>query len=195
MAPDGYLRMNDTPARISIPTAANRLASSSSDDLARGSGKFIGNVAMAITPMELAAGAKMSSFGKSGYVVAAEGGSPLTGVRANQLAGASREALVRSELAAKYPGAVVQNEVYLRTVSGAHAIDPLTGTARRIDSIVIQNGRVVDSVEVTSLTANKTAQIRKEFRIRNNGGTFIRDRATGQLIDLSQTPTQVIRRQ
>ncbi|WP_430444412.1 hypothetical protein [Sphingorhabdus contaminans] len=71
-ATDSFLRMNDTPARISIPAAANRLANSSSDDLARGGGKLFGHVVMAITPMELAAGARMSSFGKSGYVTAAE---------------------------------------------------------------------------------------------------------------------------
>jgi exopolysaccharide biosynthesis protein len=128
------------------------------------------------------------------HVVAAAERGALTGVRANQLAGASREALVRSELAAKYPGAAIQNEVYLRTASGARAIDPLTGTARRIDSVVIQNGRVVDSVEVTSLTASKDAQVFKEFSIRNNGGTFIRDRATGQLLDISQVPTQLARK-
>lgn len=72
-----------------------------------------------------------------------------TGVRANQLAGTSREALVRSELATQYPNAVVQNEVYLRTANGKRAIDPLSGEGRRIDFVVIQNGRALDSVEVT----------------------------------------------
>ena len=119
---------------------------------------------------------------------------PLTGVRANQLAGAGREALVRSELAAKYPGASIVNEAYLRTADGIRAVDPLTGTARRIDTVVIQGGRAIDSIEVTSLTATKRAQILKEMRIRNNGGTFVRDRATGQLIDVGQVPTQIIRK-
>lgn len=119
---------------------------------------------------------------------------PLTGVRANQLAGAGREALVRIELAAQYPGAAIQNEVYLRTATGARAIDPLTGTARRIDSVVIENGRVLDSVEVTSMTAVKRTQILKEMSIRNNGGTFIRDRGTGHLIDISQIPTRTVRK-
>lgn len=117
-----------------------------------------------------------------------------TGVRANQLAGASREALVRSELAAKYLGATIQNEVYLRTANGKRAIDPFSGEARRIDAVVIQNRRVVDSVEVTSLTANKDAQFLKEMNIRNNGGTFIRDRATGQLLDISQIPIVTVRK-
>ncbi len=97
----------------------------------------------------------------------------LTGVRANQLAGAGREALARAELEAKFPGASIQNEAYLRGANGKRAIDPLTGTARRIDSVVIQDGRVLDSVEVTSMTASKDAQVLKELRIRNNGGTYI----------------------
>jgi len=101
---------------------------------------------------------------------------------------------VRSELAAKYLGATIVNEAYLRTADGIRAVDPLTGTARRIDSVVIQGGRAIDSVEVTSLTATKRAQILKEMRIRNNGGTFVRDRATGQLIDVGQVPTQIIRK-
>lgn len=103
--------------------------------------------------------------------------------------------MVRAELGAKYPGATVQNEVYLRGANGKRALDPLTGEGRRIDSIVIQNGGVLDSVEVTSMNANKAAQIAKEMRIRNSGGTFIRDRATGNLIDISNVPTRIIRKQ
>ena len=63
-----------------------------------------------------------------------------------------------------------------------------------IDSVVIQGGRVLDSVEATSMTANKRAQILKEQSVRNNGGTFIRDRATGQLIDISNVPTRIVRK-
>lgn len=125
--------------------------------------------------------------------VAAES-APLTGVRANQLAGSGREALARAELEALHPGASIQNEVYLRSANGKRAIDPFTGEARRIDSVVLQNGRALDSVEVTSQTANKAAQIAKENRIRNNGGTFVRDRATGNLIDISQVPTRIVRK-
>jgi hypothetical protein len=117
----------------------------------------------------------------------------VAGVRANQLAGASREALVRGQLAARNPGATIQNEVYLRTANGRRALDPLTGKARRLDSVVIRDGAVIDSVEVTSTTANKAAQIAKEMRIRNAGGIFVRDRITGALIDLSRIPTRVVR--
>jgi hypothetical protein len=122
------------------------------------------------------------------------GNEVLVGVRANQLAGASREALVRAELSATYPGAAVQNEVYLRLPTGARALDPLTGTARRIDSVVVQGGRVVDSVEVTSMTANKAAQIAREMRIRQSGGVFVRDRSSGNLLEIGQVPTRIVRR-
>src|SRR5690606_37147116 len=118
----------------------------------------------------------------------------LTGVRANQLAGSSREALVRAELRALYADASVQSEVYLPTANGRRAVDPLTGEMRRIDSVVFQGGQVLDSVEVTSLTANKASQIAKENRIRQNGGTFVRDRETGNLIDISQVPTRIVRK-
>ena len=74
------------------------------------------------------------------------------------------------------------------------AVDPFTGTGRRIDHVVIQNGRALDSVETTSQTATKAAQIAKENRIRQQGGTFVRDRGTGQLIDLKDVPTQIIRK-
>jgi hypothetical protein len=150
---------------------------------------------------EMAAGTAVLSWAVKGYrtwragrAAQAADTEVLTGVRANQLAGASREALVRSELAARYPGATVQNEVYLRTASGQRALDPLTGQARRLDSVVIQGGRLLDSVEVTSLNANKAAQIAREMRIRQSGGTFIRDRATGALLDISQIPTRIVRK-
>lgn len=48
------------------------------------------------------------------------------------------------------------------------------------------------SVEVTSPTANKNAQQFKEQNIRNNGGTYIRDRQTGSLINVSKKLTRRI---
>lgn len=116
-----------------------------------------------------------------------------TGIKANQVAGASREAIVRAELALKYPGSNIQNEVYLRASNGKRFIDPLTGAARRIDSVVITNGVVVDSVEVTSMNASKASQIAKEMRIRNGGGTFIKDRISGGLMDISGVSTRIVR--
>jgi len=123
-----------------------------------------------------------------------ETGKPQSGIRANQLAGTSREALVRAELSMKYPGANIQNEVYLRTADGKRAIDPLSSEARRIDFVVTQNGKILDSVEATSVSAKKASQIAKEMRIRQSGGHFIRDRDTGQLLDIREVPTRIIRK-
>jgi hypothetical protein len=59
---------------------------------------------------------------------------------------------------------------------------------------VIQDGKAVRSVETTSMTADKAAQIAKENRIRESGGTFVRDKETGKLIDLKDVPTELDRR-
>ena len=112
----------------------------------------------------------------------------------NKQLGTARERSVAIELQQQYPGASVQAERILRTGDGLRAIDPLTGTARRIDHVVIQNGIVIDSVETTSLTANKAAQIAKENRIRQLGGTFVRDLETGQIVDLSNIQTRIVRK-
>ncbi len=67
------------------------------------------------------------------------------------------------------------------------------GKGRRVDFIVLDdNGNAIKSFEVTSKTADKTRQIRKENAIRSNGGTFIKD-SNGNLVDVSNVPTQIIR--
>lgn len=100
-------------------------------------------------------------------------------VRAEQ--GAAREAKVAEALKAENPGASVQNQQYLRTADGKIAKDPLTGQARRVDHAVIKDGKA-STYETTSMKANKTAQSAKEQRIRQNGGTYVRDRNTGKLV-------------
>jgi hypothetical protein len=45
------------------------------------------------------------------------------------------------------------------------------------------------------MTASKTEQVAKERAIREAGGTFIRDRTTGKLVDFKDVLTEVIRRQ
>ncbi|HPT51437.1 MAG TPA: hypothetical protein PLS67_05465 [Accumulibacter sp.] len=76
----------------------------------------------------------------------------------------------------------MQNQQYLRDRDGNIAIDPNTGTARRLDHVVVVGGKVVDVVETTSLTAEKDRQILHEQERRNAGGVYIRDRNTGNLI-------------
>jgi hypothetical protein len=115
-------------------------------------------------------------------------------IKANQAAGAAREVAEHSDLLKKNPDASVQNQQYLRTADGKIAKDPVTGTGRRIDHVVIKDGKATDAVETTSQNANKNQQALKEDRIRNQGDTFIRDRNTKQLIDLKDIPTRKSRR-
>ncbi|HCM43678.1 MAG: Rhs-related transmembrane protein, YD repeat protein [Candidatus Kaiserbacteria bacterium GW2011_GWC2_49_12] len=111
----------------------------------------------------------------------------------NAISGARREAQFGSDLAKQFPDASIQREVYLRNADGTIAKDPFTGEGRRIDFAVIQNGRVQGLHEVTSQTADKATQTLKEDSIRQAGGTFIKDRQTGNLINASQTKTQLNR--
>ena len=52
--------------------------------------------------------------------------------------------------------------------------------------MVEKDGIIVKSVEVTSETAPKDLQMAKEQRIRNEGGNYIKDRETGQLIKVPE---------
>ena len=112
----------------------------------------------------------------------------------NAVDGAARERRVHDKLTGHFKDASVQRERMLRTADGKKAIDPLTGEGRRIDHAVIQSGEARYLVETTSKTADKAAQLAKEARIRANGGTFIRDKVTRELIDISNVPTRVTRR-
>jgi hypothetical protein len=49
------------------------------------------------------------------------------------------------------------------------------------------------AVETTGLKVSKDAQIDKEMRIRNNGGSYIRDKNTRELIPLGDIETRVRR--
>jgi hypothetical protein len=119
-----------------------------------------------------------------------------TCITENSPAGRAREANTEAALKEQYrgtQGATVQREQYLRNADGTIAKDPVSGEARRIDHVVIENGTALRSVETTSKAADKSAQINKELRIREGGGTFIRDRTTRQLVDLSSVPTDLRR--
>ena len=95
----------------------------------------------------------------------------------NREAGKRRESLAADELAAQYPeadGFTVAAECPLRDSEGRIVLDPETGNHRRVDFCVVRDDQVVDSIEVTSLTAPKEDQLAKGARIRDLGGTFIR---------------------
>ncbi len=107
----------------------------------------------------------------------------------NKRDGLEREKEVAQELEEKYPpekGYKIVSEAYLRDKDGNIVKDPVTGQARRIDFVVVKDGKVVDSIEVTSKTADKTDQCAKEDRIREAGGNYIRDN-DGNLVQIPTT--------
>ncbi len=116
----------------------------------------------------------------------------------NKQEGLERERKVEEELKSQYPerkGYEILSEVYLRDETGSLVRDPLTGETRRIDFVAIKSGKAVDSIEVTSITADKTEQSAKEERIRANGGNYIRDN-NGNLIEIpSDIHTRIERRE
>ncbi len=115
----------------------------------------------------------------------------------NKQDGLAREREVAEELNEKYPieeGYKIVSEAYLRDKNGNIVKDPVTGEARRIDFVVVKDGKVVDSVEVTSKTADKTEQSAKEQRIRDAGGNYIRD-DNGNLVRIPENvQTRIERR-
>ena len=115
----------------------------------------------------------------------------------NKDAGKKREEEVLNELRQKYPedkGYKIEREVPLRGKDGEIAKDPVTGEGRRIDFVVIKDGKVIDSIEVTSKTANKEEQMSKDHRIREKGGNYIKD-SNGNLIEMPENvQTRIERR-
>ena len=115
----------------------------------------------------------------------------------NKIDGLRREDEVEQELKNKYPeekGYEIISEAYLRDKDGKIVKDPVTGEARRIDFVIVKDGKVIDSVEVTSKTADKTEQSAKEQRIRDNGGNYVRD-SNGNLVEMPKdVQTRIERR-
>lgn len=115
----------------------------------------------------------------------------------NREDGANREEQALESLNKEFPeedGYKIEREQYLRDKDGNIVKDSETGEARRVDFVVIKDGKVVKSIEVTSETAPKDAQIAKEERIRDAGGNFIKDRDTGQLVEIPKDVQTEVRR-
>lgn len=102
----------------------------------------------------------------------------------NAANGARREREVAAALRRENPGARVQGQSTLRDSSGRIVRDPKTGEARRVDHAVIRGDRA-RTVETTSPTAPKAGQLAKEQRVRDAGGTHIKDRETGKMCAVS----------
>lgn len=115
----------------------------------------------------------------------------------NKAAGMAREKIAENILNKKYQaekGYRIQKEQYLRDKNGQIVRDPQTGEARRLDFIVVKDGKVVKSVEVTSKTAPKDSQLLKEGRIRDSDGNYIKDKITGELIPFDNgVKTEIMR--
>lgn len=113
----------------------------------------------------------------------------------NKIDGLARENEVEKELEEKYPSPLytIIPEAYLRNKDGNIVRDPETGKARRIDFAVVKDGKVIDSIEVTSKTADKTEQSAKEQRIRETGGNYIK-MPDGTLAEISASVTTHIER-
>ena len=107
----------------------------------------------------------------------------------NKMDGLAREKKVAEEFKSKYSPEKryqIVSEAYLRDKDGNIVKDIVTDETRRVDFIVVKDGKVIDSIEVTSKTADKTKQLAKEERIRDNGGNYIRDN-NGNLVEIPST--------
>ena len=106
----------------------------------------------------------------------------------NKKEGLRREQEAQADLKKRYPeseGYRVESEKLLRDSKGKKAIETKTGKGRRIDFVVGKDGNIVDSIEATSTSADKSMQIAKESRIRQNGGNYIRLN-DGRLVEIPQ---------
>lgn len=115
----------------------------------------------------------------------------------NKELGLEREKEVKQELEKQYPsekGYTIISEAYLRDQDGKIVVDPISGERRRIDFVVTKDGKAVDSIEVTSMTADKEIQTSKESRIREAGGNYIKDPTTGELVSVKDISTRIERR-
>ncbi|MBI6732898.1 RHS domain-containing protein, partial [Pseudomonas amygdali] len=109
----------------------------------------------------------------------------------NKVAGMAREARAKELYGKRYGKENVLSERYLRNADGKIAKDPLTGEARRVDFVIKNSDGSGTAKEITSLTADKTGQLSKETRIREVGGTFVRDPKTKKLIEVRDVSTVV----
>ena len=116
----------------------------------------------------------------------------------NKQEGLRREQNVHKELEKQYPskeGYKILRERELCNKDGKPVRDGQTGEKRRIDFCVVKDGRVVDMIEVTSKTAPKREQLSKEYRIRDEGGNYIKDSDNNKLYKIpDNVESRVIRR-
>ncbi|MCG8711074.1 hypothetical protein JHU04_004433 [Brenneria sp. 4F2] len=105
----------------------------------------------------------------------------------------AREKRAQEILERRYGKENVLSERYLRDFTGRSVKDPLTGERRRIDFVVKGQDGQWRPVEITSRTnvQNKIDQIAKERRIHAAGGIFVKNKNTGELIQLDELSTVI----
>lgn len=121
----------------------------------------------------------------------------LSQIEKNRVDGAAREDNVLANLQNQFPeklGYHIESQCPLRDENGSVVRDLVSGEHRRLDFVVIHDNKIIKSVEVTSMNANKTEQLAKEDRIREAGGNFVIDKSTGNLIAFApNVKTEVVR--
>lgn len=109
-------------------------------------------------------------------------------IEINRENGSARETMVQGELEKQYPeneGYQIFSQPYLRDSLGEYVKDSISGERRRLDFVVAdKNGQILKSIEVTSHTAPKEIQSAKETRIREQGGNFIKNIETGEILEI-----------
>ena len=87
----------------------------------------------------------------------------------NAVKGDRRHQEFNAKIREKNPDATIQCECCLRDASGKSVKDPITEERRRVDTVVIEDGKA-QTFEVTSPTADKTKPIEKKVNIHTEGG-------------------------
>lgn len=115
----------------------------------------------------------------------------------NKLDGLAKEKKVFEDLISEFGEENVLKEAYIRDKAGNIIRDVVTKEGRRIDFVVKEGDRIIKSIEVTSETASKVAQVAKEQRILQQaletGGAFIKD-TSGELLKFpADLMTEIVR--
>jgi hypothetical protein len=157
-------------------------------------GEDLGKHAALSVEIEIASaiGAEVVAIAAKGIAAAA---AVTTKVVRSKIEGMARENIAKKLLESEFSkeaGYSVQAERRLRDKSGKRVKDA-EGGGRVIDFVVVKDGKVVRSFEVTSPDAPKAKQLEKEQRLRGADGNYIKDRETGQVLDLGDVVTEVVR--
>ncbi|MCR5797587.1 MAG: hypothetical protein K6G63_06675 [Eubacterium sp.] len=108
----------------------------------------------------------------------------------NKIEGTAREKLAYKRLSKSFAPEDIIKEATIVDRLGKPIKDIVTNSGRRIDYVVKEGNKIKKSIEVTSETAKKGAQLEKEERIRElakeMGGAFVKDPISDKMYSLSQ---------